>query len=65
MAIIYHLFVYVSSVACGTGQFRNIATNQCLPCPLNEYQDETLQTSCKSCGDSARYRTAATGSDSL
>ncbi|XP_053380894.1 uncharacterized protein LOC123563563, partial [Mercenaria mercenaria] len=48
-------------VACNAGNYRNETTNQCSPCPLNQYQEDKWQTSCILCGDPARWRTETVG----
>jgi len=50
--------------ACLEGSFYQAATNSCVSCRVGDFQDEKYQTSCKSCGDRARYSTLTTGATS-
>lgn len=48
--------------SCPVGQYFSYANNNCMPCPLGYYQDQTGQFSCKPC--SAGFTTEFTGTNS-
>ena len=54
---------YVCSGDCGPGTYVNEAGDDCIDCPLGEYQDQRRASKCKPCG--SNLNTSSTGAKSV
>lgn len=43
------VFKFGSIVSCPLGTYHNVTKDECVPCPVDSYQDQEGQLSCKTC----------------
>ena len=54
--------LYVA-VSCGAGTFTDVINNQCVSCPVDQYQNDTWQITCNRCPQGHGTPDGVTGAD--